>query len=88
MKVILNQDVKGQGKKGDLIEVSDGYARNFLLPKNLAKPATKENINDVNSILGNINGISDEITIRIYDSTDNQINAIKDKYDVINIRTF
>ncbi len=45
MKVILNQDVKGQGKKGDLVEVSDGYARNFLLPKNLAIPATKENIN-------------------------------------------
>lgn len=45
MKVILNQDVKGQGKKGDLIEVSDGYARNFLLPKKLAKEATKENIN-------------------------------------------
>ncbi len=45
MKVILNQDVKGQGKKGDLIEVSDGYARNFLLPKNLAKEATKENLN-------------------------------------------
>ncbi len=45
MKVILNQDVKGQGKKGDLIDVSDGYARNFLLPKNLAIPATKENIN-------------------------------------------
>lgn len=45
MKVILNQDVKGQGKKGDLIEVSDGYARNYLLPKNLAKEATKENIN-------------------------------------------
>lgn len=45
MKVILNQDVKGQGKKGDMIDVSDGYARNFLLPKNLAKEATKENIN-------------------------------------------
>lgn len=45
MKVILNQDVKGQGKKGDLIDVSDGYARNFLLPKKLAKEATKENIN-------------------------------------------
>ncbi len=45
MKVILNQDVKGQGKKGDMINVSDGYARNFLLPKNLAKEATKENIN-------------------------------------------
>lgn len=45
MKVILNQDIKGQGKKGDLIDVSDGYARNFLFPKNLAIPATKENIN-------------------------------------------
>lgn len=45
MKVILNQDVKGQGKKGDMIDVSDGYARNFLLPRNLAKEATKENIN-------------------------------------------
>ena len=45
MKVKLNQDVKGQGKKGDLVEVSDGYARNFLLPKNLAIPASKENIN-------------------------------------------
>ena len=45
MKVILNQDVKGQGKKGQLVEVSDGYARNFLLPKNLAKEATKENLN-------------------------------------------
>ncbi len=45
MKVILNQDVKGQGKKGQLVEVSDGYARNFLLPRNLAKEATRENIN-------------------------------------------
>lgn len=45
MKVILNQDVKGQGKKGQLVEVSDGYARNFLLPRNLAKEATKANLN-------------------------------------------
>lgn len=45
MKVILNQDVKGQGKKGQLVEVSDGYARNFLLPRNLAKEATNENLN-------------------------------------------
>ena len=45
MQVILNQDVKGTGKKGDLVNVSDGFARNFLFPKNLAKPATKENIN-------------------------------------------
>ena len=45
MKVILQQDVKGQGKQGQLIEVSDGYARNFLLPRKLAVPATAENIN-------------------------------------------
>jgi len=48
MKVILNQDIKGQGKKGQLIEVSDGYARNYLLPKKLAKEATNTNINIMN----------------------------------------
>ena len=45
MKVILQQDVKGQGKKGQMVEVSDGYARNFLLPKKLAVSATAENVN-------------------------------------------
>ncbi len=45
MKVILQQDVKGQGKKGQLVDVSDGYARNFLLAKKLAVPATPENVN-------------------------------------------
>ena len=45
MKVILTQDIKGQGKKGQLVQVSDGYARNFLLPKGLAKEATSENLN-------------------------------------------
>ena len=45
MKVILQQDVRGQGKKGQLVEISDGYARNFLLPRKLAVPATAENIN-------------------------------------------
>ena len=45
MKVILRQDVKGQGKKGQMVEVSDGYGRNFLLPRKLAVEATAENIN-------------------------------------------
>jgi len=45
MKVILLQDVKGQGKKGQMLEISDGYARNFLLPKKLAMEATPDAIN-------------------------------------------
>ena len=45
MKVILTQDVRGQGKRGQMIEVSDGYARNFLLPRKLALEATADNIN-------------------------------------------
>ena len=45
MKVILTQDVKGKGKKGQMIEVSDGYARNFMLPKKLAIEATADAIN-------------------------------------------
>jgi large subunit ribosomal protein L9 len=45
MKVILQQDVKGQGKKGQLVDVSDGYARNFLLPRKLAVEASTDNIN-------------------------------------------
>ena len=45
MKVILLQDVKGQGKRGQLVDVSDGYARNFLLPRKLAQEATADNVN-------------------------------------------
>lgn len=44
MKVILKADVKGTGKKGDLVEVADGYGRNFLLKKGLAAPATASNV--------------------------------------------
>lgn len=47
MKVILIEDLKGLGKIGDVVEVKDGYARNFLFPKNLALPATEENIKNV-----------------------------------------
>ena len=45
MKVILLQDVKGKGKKGQMIEMSDGYARNYLLPRKLAVEATADAIN-------------------------------------------
>ncbi len=47
MKVVLTQDVKGQGKKGQVITVSDGYARNFLLPKGLATEASASTMNDL-----------------------------------------
>lgn len=45
MKVILQQDVRGQGKKGQLIEAADGYARNYLFPRKLAVPATADAMN-------------------------------------------
>ena len=45
MKVIFNADVKGQGKKGEMKEVSTGYARNYLLPRGLASEATADNLN-------------------------------------------
>ena len=47
MKLILTQDVKGQGKKDQIIEVSDGYARNFLIPRGLAIPADAKSMNEV-----------------------------------------
>lgn len=46
MKVILLEDVKAQGKKGDIVEVSEGYARNVLIKKKLGKEATPQNLND------------------------------------------
>ena len=45
MQVLLLEDVKGQGKKGQIVKVSDGYARNFLFPRGLAKPATADALN-------------------------------------------
>ena len=45
MKVILTQDIKGKGKRGQMIEASDGYARNYLLPRKMAIEATADNVN-------------------------------------------
>ena len=49
MKVILTKDIKGTGKKDQIIEVSDGYARNFLLPRKLAKEATATELNAIST---------------------------------------
>lgn len=49
MKVVLLKDVKGSGKKGELVNVSDGYARNYLLPRNLAKEANAQVMNELKS---------------------------------------
>ena len=48
MDIILLQDVKALGKKGETVKVSDGYARNFILPKKLGVEATKQNLYDLN----------------------------------------
>ena len=52
MKVILQQDVKKLGNKGDIVEVSEGYGRNFLLPRKAAVPATSQNLNVANAQAG------------------------------------
>ena len=49
MKVILKENIKGVGKKNEVINASDGYARNYLFPKNLAVEATTENMNKLNA---------------------------------------
>jgi len=48
LKIILLKDVKDLGKKGDVVDTSDGYARNFLFPRKLAQEATSENLHVVN----------------------------------------
>lgn len=48
MKVVLLKDLKGKGKKGDVVDISDGYALNYLIPQGLAKPGTSSNLNEAN----------------------------------------
>lgn len=49
MKVILQTDVKGMGKRGDIVNASDGHARNYLIPRKLAVPADKQNLNELSA---------------------------------------
>lgn len=77
MQVILNQDVKGQGKKGQMINVSDGYARNYLLPRGLAKEATKSNINIMK-------GKAESLEYKIQ-TEKNEANAIVEKMKEIEV---
>ncbi len=50
MKAILKEDIKGLGKCGDVVEVKDGYGRNYLFPRNLAIPATKKNLRSIDEV--------------------------------------
>ena len=54
MKVILTEDVRGTGKKGDKVTVKDGYGRNFLVPKGLAVPALEGNVKRLDSLIKNL----------------------------------
>lgn len=79
---IINK-INSQDKRASIKTPLSGMGNQLLLEK-----ATGQNLNDADSIFGNINGITDEITIRIYNCSDSQLNQIKDNYDVINIRKF
>ena len=79
---IINK-INSQDKRAAIKTPVTGLGNGLVLEK-----ANQQNLNDANSILGNVNGITDEITIRIYNCSDSQLNQIKDNYDVINIRKF
>ncbi|MBE5937571.1 MAG: 50S ribosomal protein L9 [Lachnospiraceae bacterium] len=83
MKVILLSDVKSLGKKGDLVEASDGYARNFLLKKGLGVEATPKNLNDLK--LKNAN--EEKQRQEIYEQAKELANNLKDKSVTMSIKT-
>lgn len=73
MKVILTQDVKKQGVKGQVIEVSDGYARNYLIPKGLAEEANKTRLKEIEE--------QNQHNIRLKEKEKDQAEQIKTKLD-------
>ena len=77
----LTNQINEHGKRAS-IKIPDSYNQIIL------EKSDKDNLNDANSILGDINGITNEITIRIYNCSDSQLNQIKDSYEVTNIRNF
>lgn len=79
----IENKINSQDKRVAIKTAGTGLEDQIVLEK-----ATIQNINDGNSILGSINGVSDEITIRVYNCSDDQIDNIKNSYDVANIRKF
>ena len=82
MKVILLQDVKTLGKKGDIVNVSDGYARNFILPKKLGLEATSKNLNDLKLQKQNDEKVAQEKL----DAAKALAEEIKEKYGIRAVR--
>ena len=78
MKVVLKSDVKGQGKKGEIVNVSDGYARNFLFPKGLAAPADAKAENELKNQIS-----SKEYKAKV--DLENAL-ALKEKLEKIDVR--
>lgn len=79
MKVILLQDVRALGRKGDVKEVADGYARNFLFPKKLAQPADKANLNSLDHET-KLRMIREQ---KLQENAEKQAKALKDKVVVV-----
>ncbi|MGN0204817.1 MAG: 50S ribosomal protein L9 [Coprococcus sp.] len=83
MKIILIQDVKTLGKKGDTVNVNDGYARNFILPKKLGIEATAKNINDLKLQKAN----EEKKARELYEAALSFAEEIKDKSVTVSIKT-
>lgn len=83
MKVILLEDVKTLGKKGQTVNVNDGYARNFILPKKLGIEATAKNLNDLKLKKAN----EEKIAKEIYEQALAFAEDVKEKFVVVSIKT-